>query len=123
MSAPALDFEIYQGDTTKLRVSVVDSDDAVFNLTGCTIRWWFSKQTASNPYVFSKTALITKSIGSGITVISAIAGTLTIDLASIDTRTLKGDFYHELEVVDSLGQIQTVLNGTMTILEALITNS
>lgn len=123
MSAPTLDFEMYVADTKVLRIGVVDGNAAVFDLTSCTIRWQMSKVTSLSPYKFSATPLLQKAIGTGITVTDAPNGALDISIASADTKTLKpGPYYYELEVVDSAGDVQTVLTGTITLLPALITN-
>jgi hypothetical protein len=118
MAAPELDFDIYTLDTGKVAISIVDENGTAFSLIGAQkIRWWVAKKVTTTP-------LIEKSAnpGGGITVVSAPGGLIEINIASSDTANLKGDYYHELEVVDSAGNIQTVLVGTMTVLRALITD-
>jgi hypothetical protein len=66
--------------------------------------------------------LVEKELGSGITVTDAPNGVLRVDIDPIDTATASGAFYHELEVIDSAGDIQTVLKGTMTVIKSLIPN-
>jgi hypothetical protein len=116
--APTLDFEMHQGDTKRLRVSVVDSDGAAVSLVGAqSIKWWAAKK------VTSTVRLLEKSVASGsITVLDAAGGVLSIPILPADTAAITGDYYHELEVIDSAGDIGTVLIGTMTVARALVTN-
>ena len=115
--ATELNFEMHQGDTKRLRVSVQDPAGQPISLVGAqSIKWWVAKK------VTSTTRLLEKSVGSGITVTSAANGELTVSIEPEDTDDVVGDYYHEREVIDSAGDIGTVLRGTMTIARALVTN-
>ena len=116
-AAPEFDFEMHQGDTKRLAVSVKDPAGAAVSLIAAeSIKWWVARR------VTSTTRLLEKSVGSGITVTNAAGGLLTISINPDDTKTVSGDYYHELEVIDAAGDIGTVLRGTMTIVRALVTN-
>jgi hypothetical protein len=116
-AAPEQDFEMHQGDSKRLLVTVKTPAGAVVSLVGAqSIKWWVAKR------VTSSVRLLEKSVGSGITVTNAAGGLLTIALNPADTKAVSGDYYHELEVIDSAGDIGTVLRGTVTILRALVTN-
>ena len=117
-AAPEFDFEMHQGDDKHLLISVLDEAGDAKSLAGVlSIRWWFAKK------VTTADALVEKSVGSGITIVgSSVDGVLQVDIDSEDTLSLKGNFYHELEVIDSAGDIATVLRGTMTVVRALIDN-
>jgi hypothetical protein len=106
-------FKMVAGDTTALNVVLSDSSGDSMNLTGASARWQLAL-TNRGP------ALISKSIGAGITVTSALGGALTIVLEPEDTVDLSGRYYHELEIVDSTGNVSTVTTGFVTIAAALI---
>jgi hypothetical protein len=116
-AAPELNFEMHQGDTKRLAVSVTDPDGTAVSLVSVqSVRWWVAKK------VTSTSRLIEKALASGITVTNAAEGKLVITLSPADTAQLAGDYYHELEVIDSAGDIGTVLRGTLTVVRALVTN-
>ena len=116
-AAPELDFEMHQGDTKRLVVTIVDPAGAPISLVAVdSVKWWVAKK------VTSTVRLIEKSVGSGIEVTNAAGGVVTISLDPDDTEAVSGSYYHELEVIDSAGDIGTVLRGTMTILRALVAN-
>ena len=116
-AAPEFSFEMHQGDTKRLSVAVKDPDGNAVSLVGAqSIKWWVARK------VTSTTRLLQKTVGTGITVTNAAGGLLTIAIDPADTVSVSGDYYHELEVIDSAGDIGTVLRGTMTVVRALVTN-
>lgn len=116
-TATEFDFEMHQGDTKRIVVTVKTPAGVVISLIGAqSIKWWVAKK------VTSTTRLLEKAVGTGITVTDALHGVLQITISPNDTKTVSGPFYHELEVVDSTGDIGTVLRGTMTVVKALVTN-
>ena len=116
-TAPEFDFEMHQGDTKRLLIAVKDPAGVAISLVAATsVKWWVAKK------VTSTARLLEKSEGSGITVTNAAGGLLTITIDPDDTEAVSGDYYHELEVIDSAGDIGTVLRGTMSIARALVTN-
>lgn len=116
-AAPEYDFEMQAGDTKRLIVSVKDPDGAAVPLGGAlSIQWWAAKRVSSS------TRLVEKGLGTGVTVTDAPNGVLRVDIDPDDTALVSGAFYHELEVIDSGGDIQTVLKGTMTVIKSLIPN-
>lgn len=116
-AAPEFNFEMHQGDTKRLHITIKDPDGVPVSLIGVqTIKWWVARR------VTSTTKLLQKSLGNGITVTNSAGGVLTIAIDPEDTVAVSGDYYHELEVVDSAGDIGTVLRGTMTVVRALVSN-
>lgn len=107
-------FEMFEGDTKDIVVTVTDSAGAAVDLTGAVIAWQMARTARS------ATPAVAKSVGSGIVITDAPGGICTISLDSSDTGGLSGDFYHELEVTDAQANITTVLSGTVTIKPALI---
>jgi len=102
--------EFISGDSQKLIITVQDADNApaAKNLTGATITWALARSRGSAP-------LITKTVGSGITVTDAANGALEVAIAPADTATIDGVHYHELEVVDSAGNKSTAVYGLVII--------
>lgn len=116
-AAPEFNFELHQGDTKNLVITVKDPTRTPVSLLGAqSVKWWVARR------VTSTTKLLQKTVGSGITMTNASAGIVTIRLDPADTVSVSGDYYHELEVIDSAGDIGTVLRGTMTVVRALVTN-
>lgn len=115
--ASEADIEVSAGDDNIFEVSVQDQNGDPKTLVGAqAIRWWVARKVTSSARV------IEKALASGITVTDPAGGVLQIAIDADDTEGLKGDYYHELEVVDSSGKVQTVLIGTVTVVRTLITN-
>jgi hypothetical protein len=116
-AAPEYDFEMQAGDTKRLIVSVKDPAGAAIPLGGAiSIQWWAAKKVTSAIH------LVEKGLGTGVTITDAPNGVLRVDIDPDDTALISGAYYHELEVIDSAGDIQTVLKGTMTVVKSLIVN-
>lgn len=80
------------------------------DLTGAIIKWGLKKT------VNSLEILVTKTIGSGITVTDAVNGKYTIKLEPDDTKPLKADtYYHECEITDNSGNVSTSFIGFVKI--------
>ena len=111
MTIVGQNYTMFSGDSKVITVTVTDADGAAVNLTGATISY----------VIFDDgSATITKTVGSGITVTDAAAGTFTITLAASDTASLAGAYYHECQVTDSSGNISTIFTGTVTMNEDMI---
>ena len=102
------DFLMWSGDDKTITVTVYDNDDVVVDITGATITWELSLNVDS-------AALISKTVGSGITLSDPTNGVFTITLDPTDTDSLSGRYYHEAEITDSSGDISTALIGHATI--------
>lgn len=102
------DFTMFSGDTKIIQVTVQDDTGAAVDVSSPMVIIWQLSRKVTSP------ALITKSIGLGISVINGPLGQFQIMLAPADTAALKGDYYQEIEINDN-GAISTVLSGTVTI--------
>lgn len=106
----------FSGDTLRIKFTVTDLDaspNVPKDLTGATLTWVLAKSQG-------KTPILEKTNGSpeGITLDSPLTlGTGEILVDPADTRALKGTHYHELEVVDALGNTSTVFFGSFVIQE------
>lgn len=98
------------GDHLELVVSVVDGDGAAVDLAGLQgARYVITTSSGSTA------ALALKSLGSGIAVTDEAGGVLTVTLSSGDTGSLAGTYAHELEIIDALGRVATVMQGQIKI--------
>jgi hypothetical protein len=113
MTTTAQNLALHSGDSKILEVTVTDGTGAAVDLTGATIAW----QLAKSP---GESALVSKTIGSGIAVTDAVGGIFEITLDAADTAALSGRHYHEAEVTDTSGKVSTVLTGAVLIKPELI---
>src|SRR5947209_3566985 len=109
----ATDISIVKGMTLKLPVTVTDVDNSgAKSLTSATISW----NVWQHPTPSTKTAVITKAIGTGIAVTNAGAGQFTITVDPADTASLaETSFSHTCVVTDSNGDKEVVFSGTFNI--------
>lgn len=106
---------MFAGDSKELVVTIKDEADAAVSLEGVeAIRWHLSRTASKRP------ATVEKALNDGIAVTDETGGVITITLDPEDTEDLKGDFYHEVEIVDEDGDVSTVLTGRVTINPTLI---
>ena len=105
-------YSMHSGDSKTIAVSAVLNGEAV-ELTGALIVWAIAKNKSNGD--FSSTITFSKSIGAGITVTDILAGEFEIELDPADTADLKGDFYHEAEIIDFQGRKTTILDGVLSI--------
>lgn len=98
-------FSMVAGDSKNLIVSVTEDGNTV-NLDGSTAKWVLKKKKDSPENE------VYKDISSGI---SVGGNQLTIRLDPEDTETLYGGFYHECELTDAIGNVSTIMSGTVTI--------
>jgi hypothetical protein len=111
------DIEIWSGNDTEINATITDTDaGAAKDLTGAAVTWILAKAQG-------KPALITKTVGSGITLTTPLQGKCKVTLVPTDTEALKGTktYYHEMRVVDAATKKVTVLYGDVLLQENSIT--
>lgn len=116
-------FPMHRGDDRDLTFTVVDEAAAAVDITGATLTWVLANQ---DPKITGSpaprgSALVTKTVGSGITITDAVAGEGTVSILPADTTGLKApaSYYYELQVVLS-GKTTTILFGNITLSRDLI---
>lgn len=114
MTATGQNDEMIAGTDRTLRFSVVDENGTAKNLSGLQAASWKLKRKTGG------TALITKTLGAGVSLYSAAGGVVDVELAPADTATLQGSFLHELRLTDVDGDIATAAVGYLTIKATLI---
>lgn len=109
MTYTGQNFEIYQGDTKQIIITVYDEDGAILNLTGYNINWVMYKST-------TKELILSKSLGSGITVPTPSNGQIVIDFLPVDTENVIPNTYlHECEISTSPTDVSTVTTGAVKV--------
>ena len=83
------------GDTVMLNITAKKSDGTVMDLTGATeVTFRAVKNIGSS-------ASISKTLGAGVTVLDATAGSMRVILSPSDSDDLSGDFLHDTKVIIS----------------------
>jgi hypothetical protein len=114
MTATQQNFTVTAGDSMTLLFTITDSSTkAAVDLSGAAITWALGITVKATP-------IVTKTVGSGITITDAANGKLSVALVPTDTAKLAGRFYHEVQITDVIGDVSTVANGTATINPGLI---
>jgi len=114
MTAINQDFSMHIGDTKVISLTVKDTDGDVVNTTGL-----LKAQFVIKSYPNSTTALVTKTLGSGITNATPALGLLAITVDATSSATLSpGEYYHETRIKDANSNIGTITTGTITVTSA-----
>ena len=113
MADKNVNFDLYAGETITLVVDVVDKDaeDAAVSLT-----------SATGTFIVKRngTTLFTKTVGSGITLSTAVTGRMTITISAANTSSASGAYPYQCRMTLADGTVSTVMVGTMTVLESLV---
>jgi len=111
MSSDNQNFEFIKGQDKSLTVAVVDDAGAAVNIAGAAIAWVLATDLGG-------TTLVSKSVGSGITITNGPGGIFTVSLAEADTDALdNGWYYHEAQVEDTSGNKTYVTTGWINLRE------
>jgi hypothetical protein len=104
--ATVANFSFYKGED----VTITDTASPVTNITGWSLQFTVRKQYGD------ATALITKTVGAGITITDATNGVFKVAIANGDTANLApGAYVYDIQRIDA--GFRTVLStGTMNIL-------
>lgn len=98
-------FSIYQGDALTITCTVKDNDGNVLNLTNYDGIHFTVKTNKESP-----TLIIHKTLGAGITVISAVKGILQVKLLNDDSKEIEPDrYYYEIMLEDTSEDLQYVV--------------
>lgn len=96
MTAHNAKFEMAKGESRILEFPVLDAASAPLDITGANLQFSLKATRAGEP---TGNAVISKTVGSGITITDGAGGLCEVLLASADTQTLEGLFYYKLVLV------------------------
>lgn len=102
--------EMYSGDRRTLIFTVRDDAGAIVPIQTATFKWGLYRS------VLAATPEVEKVSGESPSEIDPEpAGIVKVHLYPPDTAGISGDYYHELEMTDAVGNPTTVAFGTLTI--------
>lgn len=103
-------FEMYEGDTQELVITVTTIDNSPVELnTASSISFSIVNDSGTN--------MLTKTLDDGIEVLNNV---FTVKIQPEDTEGYSGAFNCEAEVIDGLGNVSTVLQGQIEIKKTYI---
>jgi hypothetical protein len=101
-----------RGDTWKIAGTLFNADGTAFNLTGASLEWKLVDANGNTVLDFS--------LGSGIAVVNAAAGTCLITVTSTQSRAIAvGDYTDQLRATAVSGDIDTMWTGTIEVRPSL----
>jgi len=103
MSVPIKNVKRPRGDTKDF-VLVLSKNGTVYPLTGCSAKLSVNskKNPTTNDYLFQSVATV-----------DVPNGTLTFPFSAGDVDHI-GEYYYDVEIIDGLGKISTILKGKWT---------
>lgn len=104
-------FNMYSGNTVPIYVTITDPTNTAINLTGCTLKWTLQLRGAT---------LATKDTTNGIIITDAVNGKVRINLQPADTHQVSGSCDHELEMINTAGDVTTVMTGKINVTLSLL---
>ena len=109
-----MNLTMIRGNSKLFAFPLTDSDGDPIDLTSCTVT-----MTAKSAYTDTDaSATFAKTIGDGITVISAANGVITVDLEPGDTSSLLGRttrLVYDIQVQTAAGRVSTPVTGRLTV--------
>ena len=100
---------VVRGDDKTYEVTVKDRNGVVVNITSYTASFTVRVQPLDTAAIFTKT------LASGIALTAPTTGVLQVTLTAADTTQDLGKYHYDLQVVDTGGNILTVLRGNFKI--------
>lgn len=114
MTATSQDFECWQGEDNTLQITVKKEDGTPKDISASTaITWKLARKPSA------ATALLTKSLGSGIAITDGLNGVFQITLSAADLASLYDSYYHEARVKDSANKSKVVTTGKVVVNKSL----
>ena len=98
------------GASRRFTIPITDADGNAKTVTGSSVASW--RLTDIAPSAGTPTTLISKTLGSGVTLSGASEVTIEVDEADSADLT-PGDYYHEFRLVDAASDTDTTTYGTV----------
>ncbi len=111
----AIALEIFRGDDEVLDISFKQADGiTALNITGATGIWFTAKSSSLDT---DAQALIQKTLGAGVTIVSAAAGTATVTINAADTVAIEpSTLVWDAQIRDAAGKVRTAASGTLKVI-------
>lgn len=110
MAAGYHHFIIEQGATFKHTLTLKDSADALINLTG------YSAEMDLRKNQDDASEIITLTVANSRITMGGSAGTIVLEISASDTNSLSvGDGVYDIDLTDSNGKVDRILEGTYSI--------
>lgn len=110
MTTENVTVSLFRGETLSIQATIRDANGALADLSAATIQWKVRRSPDS-------LALITKGVGTGITVTGL--GTITIAVLATDTAEMYGRYRHECRVTIG-SDVNTAFQGPFDVKRTLI---
>jgi hypothetical protein len=100
------------GDSAVINATITLTDSNDTNLSNASIRFVLARYAGDSP-------VVEKTLADGITIVDTANGEIAVHIDGADTEGIGerdgGDYYYEIEVTDSTGDVATVTTGTWVI--------
>lgn len=107
--------KVVAGDTVTVRWTVKDRSGALVDLSTYAITFVLSR--AKTLTLADGSPILTKTVGSGITINST--GLFTVTLSASETTNLLGNFIYNVKLTDGSGNVTTIAYGPMEVQQSL----
>lgn len=97
---------LFKGDTKVITGVISDTNNTPIDITGCIIEW-----------MLGANVLVKTTENGSITVTNAINGAYSFTITSDESFELDGQYTHEVDLIDTVGNRTTVTVGTIAVIE------
>jgi len=110
----AYNFTMFTGNDKFLQVTLKDVNEVAINITGWSIEFALRLQK-------DDVTLISKTVGSGISIDDGLNGIFTVSIDDTDTDALaEGSYWYEIKTTNLSGVETTVLNGKAKMYQSIL---
>jgi len=110
IAQPDRDIRIMRGDSLSMKVRVSTDEGAYLNMVGASVDMTVKKELSDDDL----DAVISKSVGSGITLLESANGYFEVVLTGDDTKDLDdGVYYYDVQVTLDSTEVYTVMVGKL----------
>jgi hypothetical protein len=111
---------MYAGDTKHIIVTVKDDAGNLVDLSEVQAVRFSMAQAPSGRARYNAQPIVKKHIGSGVDMTDGSSGKITITISPADTENICGEYLFEVEVVDAVGDVATIVSDSIIIKPTII---
>lgn len=115
--------DVFSGNTKRIIVTVKDASGTVVNVSSLSAANFAIAEAPAGRSDYVPTPIFTKTLLDGIAITDGLNGILTVTLSPADTEGLEGDYIYEMELVESTGDVSTILSDVLQIRPTIIPNN